>query len=307
MLALARDRDLKAPARYESRHFLALSNADELFTERSLYHCETLHAAFFDHFRSKGFAVREPPGKLMVALFDTQGGFEAYLGRRIPPTLTGMYHRDTNRLAVYDFQTNQAFAEGRERGKEQIRRIPTELDRRRVFDDFSRQVRAIRDDANTSTVMHEAAHQLSYNSGLLNRQGDTPSWLSEGLACYCEPTVNGSWRGPGEPNPQRLQCLVDPVRTDHLIPLRTLIENDDWLRRATSVDPVLLGYAQSWALFRFLMEERPEALRRYLATIHPRRTPEHRLADFGQAFGDSGKLEVRYQAYLKEIVAREGR
>ena len=43
----------------------------------------------------------------------------------------------------------------------------------------------------------------------------------------------------------------------------------------------LLGYAQSWALFRMLMEERPKQMRAYLTLIWDRRTSEHRLTDFG--------------------------
>ena len=45
---------------------------------------------------------------------------------------------------------------------------------------------------------------------------------------------------------------------------------DDWLRGANE-DTILVGYAQSWALFRMLMDERPDALRKYLTTIYPRR------------------------------------
>jgi hypothetical protein len=69
-----------------------------------------------------------------------------------------------------------------------------------------------------------------------------------------------------------------------------------------------LGYAQSWALFRFLMEEQPRKLRQYLTLIYPRRTPDQRLADFGQVFGgDLGKLEARYQKYVRDLVRLEYR
>jgi hypothetical protein len=68
---------------------------------------------------------------------------------------------------------------------------------------------------------------------------------------------------------------------------------------------VVVGYSQSWALFRLLMEERPRALRRYLALVYPRRTPDHRLADFAEAFGDLTALEKRYQEYLREVVRQQ--
>jgi len=307
MLALVRDRGVKPPARYDSRHFIALSNADEVFTERSLYHCEIIYPVFFEHFRKKGFAVRPPTGKLMVALFDRQSGFEAYLGRPVRPTLTGLYDRQDNRLLAYDYGTNGAFTANREKGEATIARIPTELDRRRIFDDFSRRVRDFRDDVNTATVMHEVAHHLSFNGGLLNRQGDVPAWLCEGLACYCEPVRNGSWQGPGYPNGPRTDTLTSALPSGQLIPLRTLIEGDDWLFKESNTERRLLGYAQSWALFRMLMEERPADLRRYLALIADRRTPEHRFADFGEAFGNPEKFEVRYRDYMKQVVAREGK
>ena len=85
------------------------------------------------------------------------------------------------------------------------------------------------------------------------------------------------------------------------LPLDKLIRNDFWLRSRN----VLVGYAQSWALFRMLMEERPQALRKYLATIHGRRAPDHRVADFREAFGpDLARVEQRHQAYLRDLVDR---
>ena len=134
--------------------------------------------------------------------------------------------------------------------------------------------------------MHEVAHQLSFNCGMLNRKGDVPVWLAEGLAVYCESTVKGAWQGIGEANPARAGVLAPASKGGApFIPLRDLIRSDDWIRKAKRTDQIVLGYSQSWALFRLLMEERPEQLRAYLRLIHDRRTPDHRLADFGSASG----------------------
>src|SRR5262249_59691296 len=66
---------------------------------------------------------------------------------------------------------------------------------------------------------------------------------------------------------------------------------------------ILLGYAQSWALFRMLMDEEPHHMRTYLKFIYPQRVNERRLADFQQAFGsDLSRLEQRYAAYIKDMV-----
>jgi hypothetical protein len=309
MVQLARDKHLAPMARYDSKHFLAISNATEDDTERRLYNCELLYDLFYDHFRRKGFAIRTPGSKLMVALFNSQEGFEAYLGSRLSSSITGLYHPQTNRLVVYDYATNRAFVESKERGGQAARGIANGLERQRIVGEFSRAAQTHRNDTNLGTIMHEAAHQLSFNSGLLNREGDVALWLAEGLACYCEPTQNGDWQGVGAANPQRATALGRVVRGGgKLIPLKDLIASDDWLRKATTVDQVLLGYAQSWALFRLLMEERPRALRQYLAVIYARRTAEHRLADFVENFGaDLAKLETRYQAYVRGVVADQTR
>ncbi len=299
MVALTRARRLPEVARFDSRHFTALSNADDAFSEAQLRHCELLHGLFVEHFRAKGFRLHEPAARLMVAMFDSQAGFEAYVGRALPVSVTGLYHLPSNRLVLYDFGQNRAFADQVRKAEGAGRRIDSDLDRRRFLDTVNRLGQDVRTGVNLTTVMHEAAHQLSFNCGLLRRDGDVPMWLAEGLACYCEVTDNGAWQGVGEPNPDRLRTLADSA--GRRLPLRALVAGDDWLRSDTRT--VLVGYAESWALFRLLMEEKPAALRAYLELIGPRRTPEHRLADFAQGFGaDLDRLERRFDQYVREQV-----
>ncbi len=309
MLQLSRTHKLPQMARLDSRHFLAIGNTCDEFTEHRLYNCETLYALFFDHFRKKGFAVREPRGKLMVAVFDSQAGFEAYLGQTMPSAVTGFYHKVSNRLVVYDYGQNRSYLAGKSRGEQLLKDVPLTLRRQLAVSEFSRQARNFRNDANISTIMHEVSHQLAFNGGLLNREGDAGLWLVEGLACYCESTRNGEWLGIGEPNPQRLGTLARVVQANgDLIPLRDLVRGDDWLHGRGTVSLALLGYAQSWALVRMLLEEQPHALKRYLALVYPRRTPEHRLTDFAQVFGsDLDRLDRHYRQYVCRLLETEHR
>jgi Protein of unknown function (DUF1570) len=309
MIRLVRDNHLAPVTRFDSRHFMALSNAGDDFSEDRLYNCETIYALFFEHFRQKGFAVREPREKLMVAVFDTQAGFEAYLGNKQSYALRGAYHQASNRLVVYDYGQNRAFLSEKQLADRQARQAPNNLARERAVGSVNRAAANYRSDANIETIMHEVAHQLSFNCGLLRREGDVPVWLAEGLACYCESTQNGAWQGIGEPNFSRAAALGRALRgPPGLLPLRSLIENDDWYRKAPSVDQVVLGYAQSWALFSMLMEQRPKTLRKYLALIESRRTPDHRLTDFAEVFGtDFDKLEASYQTYVREVVKQQAR
>jgi hypothetical protein len=306
MRKLQQEHNLPRLLRYDSKHFLALSNADAGYTEYRLYNCETIYGLFFEHFRKRGFAITQPKEKLLVAIFSTPEGFEAYLGQKMSEAVTGVYHTPSNRFIVYDFGKNKFFLRGKKNAEEAVKSGSSDLERERRTLTFGRHLRDVRDDTNISTVMHEVAHQLSFNCGMLNRSGDVPVWLAEGLAVYCESTVKGAWQGIGEPSPQRASVLARQLRAGgELMPLRMMVANDNWIRGARQVDQVLLGYSQSWALFRMLMEERPKQLRAYLRTIYPRRTPEHRLADFASAFGDLHKFDKRYQEYLREVARKE--
>jgi hypothetical protein len=308
MNRLTKQGSLSQATRYETKHFMVFSTASDLYTEHRLYNCETVYGLFFNHFRRRGISVREPPGKMMVAVFDTQTGLEAYLGYQLPSVVTGMYHPVSNRLLVYDYGTNRAFVAGKNQAQEFARQIKSDIHRQRIIGTFSRQAQDWRDDANIGTIMHEVAHQLSFNSGMINREGDAPVWLAEGLACYCEATDNGAWQGVGETNSLRANTLAVVLRDKgKFIPLPTLVGSDDWYLKATNANVAMLGYSQSWALFHMLMETRPQALRNYLALIYPRRTPDHRLEDFAQAFGSPDKLEREYQAYMKALAQTQAR
>jgi hypothetical protein len=304
MVRLANEHKLYPMMRFDSPHFTALSNADDNFSEARLRNGELLYSLFYDHFQRKGFPLHKPHAKLMVALFDSQAGFEAYLGRKMSPLITGMYHPASNRFVMYDFGQNQAYLAQKRQAEGQVRQVRSQLDRQRYLGTLQLQAQEVRTGANIGTIMHEVAHQLSFNSGLLNREGDVPLWLAEGWACYCEATANGVWQGIGEPNPERLRLLAAVLeKQGTLLSVRQLLENDDWMRGQTTPQNILLGYAQSWALFRMLMEEEPRTLRSYLKLIYGRQTSERRLADFQQTFGVNLEgLEKRHADYIQRQV-----
>jgi hypothetical protein len=292
-------------AKFESRNFTAWSNASPDFTAMRLRNCEVLYHAFFRHFEGKGFRLRPPAARLMVAVFDAQQGFEAYMGQKMPNTLTGIYHPVSNRLVVYDLNHNQGVQANRDKALLAGNKL-LDFDRVNYIQAVERWARDACTDANIATTMHEAAHQVSYNCGLLNRQADRPMWLAEGLACYCESTENGVWKGIGQPNPERLRTLAGVLKgKGKWVPLAELVGETDW---RTSSETLLPGYAQSWALFHMLMHQRPKALREYLATVNARQTADHRLTDFRQAFGaDLGRLDREFAAYVQQLVQKYGK
>jgi hypothetical protein len=292
--------------KYESLNFTAWSNASPEFTAMRLRNCEVLYHTFFQHFERKGFQLRPPAARLMVAVFDSQQGFEAYLGQKMPSTLVGLYHPLSNRLVVYDLNHNHGIQATRDKALEMGGKIPLDQDRIHYIQAVERWARDACADGNIATTMHEAAHQVSFNCGLLNRLADRPLWIAEGLACYCESTENGAWKGIGQPNPERLKVLAQLVQgKGKWVPLQDLVGEADWRKDGASLLP---GYAQSWALFHMLMNERPGALRAYMAAIYPRQTADYRLADFRQAFGaDLGKMDRELKGYVQRLVQKAGK
>ena len=248
------------PLRSDSKHFMALGTASAADSEYRLANCEAIHALFFEHFRTRGFEARVPTDKLMVAILDTQERLRRLHGREAPRVRHRPVPPRDEPARRLRLRHQPRLRLGRRPRRPSRTGGSSDLERERNRLTFGRAVRDRREDTNISTMMHEVAHQLSFNCGLLNPHGDVPVWLAEGLAVYCESTVKGAWQGIGEANPSRAGVLAPASRGDTpFIPLRDLIRSDDWIRKARRTDRVVLGYSQSWALFRMLMEERPEA------------------------------------------------
>jgi hypothetical protein len=296
MTELQQKHSLPPMARYESRRFAAISNASEEFTVERLKNCELFYDQFLDHFRAKGFTVHQPRQRLMVAIFDHPSGFEAYIGQKMPATIAGVYHTPTNRLVLYDLKENRAFLANKEKAVKQGAKLPSLLEQRRFLAKIERQAADVSADANLSTTMHEAAHLISFNCGLLNRHADGPTWLIEGMANYCESTIGGDWVTLGAPNLLRIRDLAR-ARGAYL-PLEQLVSDNAWRLDQR----VMIGYAQSWALFRMLMEEQPARLKRYLDLVNRGPTPEYRVQHFREAFGDLAALEKRLNEVMDNLV-----
>ena len=65
---------------------------------------------------------------------------------------------------------------------------------------------------NVRTLAHEATHQLTFNTGLLNPRGDVPVSIIEGLACYGETRRLRGRNEPGLLNSPRLDDLAHVQR-----------------------------------------------------------------------------------------------
>jgi hypothetical protein len=215
--------------RAESGHFLARGNAPSSFQREALRQCEALGQAFLAHFRERGFNVDFPPRRLSLVILKDRDSYSSLLGKAPGKDVGGHYDLETNRLVVFDFWP-QAGVE-----KKQAEKIS-------LF-----------------TLVHETAHQLSFNTGLLDRGTPFPLCISEGLATYVELWRQGVKNAIGGRNGPRLLALRD---AQDWIPIADLLADD----KGFEPESEQLAYAESWLLVHHLLSK-PARLPRFQAYL----------------------------------------
>lgn len=241
-----------------TEHYLGVGDASEPFITEALNLCEGLASDYLAYFQKKGFAVKPPRERLSVVALADARSFAAFTGVEEGSAVGGIYDIQTNRLVIFD---------NRSRGGPQGAR------------------------ANSVSLFHEATHQLTYNTGLLDRRGDVPLCITEGLGMVGEVRRPRNLGRFGDRNIRRINdVLVPTLRQGRpLIPLRTLFEDEVF------DDPrsEQLAYAQSWLLVDVLLRDAEllPKFRSYLQTIQPRRDGRLRIQDVEATLGDLDVLE----------------
>ncbi|MEX0642292.1 MAG: DUF1570 domain-containing protein [Pirellulales bacterium] len=160
---------------------------------------------------------------------------------------------------------------------------------------------------NASTIIHEATHQMAFNTGVHRRFAAAPRWLVEGLATMFE--AKGVW------NSQYDRTQSDRINRDRLLGFRdyvakrrqpgslaTLLTTDDAFRG----DPDG-AYAEAWALSFYLCETRPRQYAELLTKTASRPmfssySAAERMADFQSIFGSELKIfETKFLRYMEDV------
>jgi len=247
----------------ESPHYRVIGDAPEVYLKLTLADCEAVSDDFFAYYRAQGFEVERPKNRLMAVAFANLKSYAAFLGKRPDSANGGRYDRTSNRLYVFDY-----------------RPIGANLNLRAGH-------------VNQVFLAHEAIHQLAFNSGMLDRPGDIPRAVSEGIALYGEIRKPNAPSPPGLLNTMRLTDLAHKQRVIPWIPLPRLIVDDGPIDGKAGFDAMILAYAQSWLLVYHLMKA-PDLLpkfRDYLKAIRPRRDSKNRLDDARAHLGDLDRLD----------------
>ncbi len=225
-----------------SRHFLSVGDAPDGYQRDALAICESLGEAFLAHFRGRGFTLDYPERPLTMIVLKDRLSYAAFQGKEPGKFEGGHFDLDTNRLVVFDFRSQ------RDEIGESAERV------------------------NMFTLVHETAHQLSFNCGMLSRAAQPPVSISEGLATYVELWRPKAKSAIGAVNRARLEALREA--TDW-ISVGDLLADD----RAFEARTEQLAYAESWVLVHSLLgaRGRQARFREYLQALRGARQPGDRI------------------------------
>ena len=269
-----------------SRHFLMVHAGDNDSAAALVDLLEDGRARFFKLFGAAGFALHDFDQPLLWELFDTHAQLDRMsfeTERRDLSWLDAYYSPRTNRVALVRLQAAAPVADQEgvaflASARPQVCTTPV------VGVDVAR-------------VVHELAHQLAFNSGVMERGVAYPVWVAEGLADHFAGVVSlCANRRSLLASDQR--AAVTAGRPRPRLPLRELVG----LRSVPDDDPALANtiYDEAESLFGFLLTARRVALLAFLTRvaisgpgIPTRRECE---AQFDAAFGDIDALETAWVA-----------
>ena len=235
---------------------------------------EELFRSFVHYFSARGWQLTEPRFPLIAVVYPRQTDFWQQAAKDGVPRVNGIlgyYSPASNRILMFDAAAgNSGF-------------------------DWT---------TNADTIIHEAAHQTAFNTGVHTRFGDSPGWVVEGLGTMFE--ARGVWQSRTFPN------QADRINRGRLDAWRAyakgrrkpnaiaqIVSSD----RAFSSDPDG-AYAEAWALSFFLIETMPKKYVEYLARTAGRPVfvdygSTKRLDDFTAVFGANlSMLDARMQRFM---------
>jgi Protein of unknown function (DUF1570) len=307
-------------------HFLIVYDTDQTWALNRAALLEKAHDVFYATFSRAGFKPLPLSQRLVCLLYADHDEYLNY-ARTVDHAdmgwAGGYYSVRSNRITFFDDRQNPQFADVQKHIadldtvtadlRHQIRNAPTTaeaIEARRKLEaamkeqDFYRnRVNAIAGFTNTAKTVHEATHQLAFNSGIQRRDVGYPFWLAEGIATNFETEDPAKPFGPLQPNLIRREGVRRMLADNQLIPLNIQVA----VGSAPSDDQQLLSdlYDQTWALFGFIYRYHRDELRQYLDSFnhldHSPRGPQQLREQFTDAFGDIDALQTQFRKYLERL------
>ena len=255
---------------------------------------EQLDTAFLVHWQAKGFELTEPEFPLVAVIFADRDNFIRCTIGEVGPAVTEIsayYNQQSNRVVFFDL-TGQEVYGGRGTTNQRIRAIMSRPESAKLV----------------STFVHEAVHQICYNSGMLQRYSACPLWVSEGIATLYEtPDLRSSkaWSADIKVNQNRLNHFYRfYIERNPREPMKQVVAHDEPFRLADGNGGLLDAYATGWAMMYFFNAQHSDKLVKYLKIIsekqpHVPNDRETRLREFESVFGsDWQRLQLALYQYM---------
>ena len=283
---------------HKTKHFVIAYNTERAYARwvGGLY--ERLFKGFIGHWKKKrNYELNSNPKYPLVAIiFKSHAEYARYAESETgqgPGSAVAYYNLLTNRVVMHDLTTGLLPPNQRpqqDRNINQILAAPNSLDM-------------------VATVVHEATHQLMFNTGMQTRMSDTPLWVNEGMAMFFEtPDLNNSsgWRAIGQVSPPRLAQFRKEIPQRPADAFKSMLSVDT---RLQDPETAASAYAEAWCFNYFLLQRHSEEYVEYLKFMSQKKplvydTPEDRLNDFKQFLGDDlDTLEQEFLEYIENVRA----
>ena len=276
----------------KTEHYVLVSNTGRPYAEWNARIFERLLQTFRDYWTSQGVelaAIDRPLAAIVLANQQQFASFAKTDGSPLSAAGLGYYSITANRIVLFDFTTTKSQVSAKTQA-EVIKRVTSVP-------------------GSVATVVHEATHQIAFNTGLHRRYADNPVWLTEGMAMFFESADYSSrdaGKNVGRVNSPRLLRFRDYVRKRPADSLLTLVRDN---ARFGQADTAPEAYPEAWALTYYLMKSRPKEYAAYLRLIAEKPQlqwddPETRLANFRSAFGDGDDVD---RLMLKSLTKLSGK
>lgn len=195
---------------------------------------EELYRSFYYYTATRGFRPRKPEFPLIAIVFRSRGDFEKYSRKKrmeVGSGVVGYYSMKSNRIVMYDLSGGRA-------------------------NDKNWQL-------NAETIVHEATHQVAFNTGIHNRFAEQPLWIVEGIGTMFE--------APGVFDSRSNQSRKQRINQQQLAGFKRYAASrrpKDSLSKLISSDKRFesnprAAYGEAWALSFYLVETQP---RKYFQT-----------------------------------------
>jgi hypothetical protein len=255
---------------------------------------ERLYGAFYNYWERRNLPLHEPEFPLIALVFENQQSYAQYSRKELgesTKSIIGYYSLQSNQVNMYDLTgVEELRIKGDRNSAARINAILSQPGAERTV----------------ATIIHEATHQLAYNSGMEARFADNPFWISEGIAIYFEtPDLQSAkgWKTIGGVNRVNLFNFRKLLRDRPDDSLTTLLSDDKRFR-----DPTTAGdaYAEAWALNYFLIRTREAKYLDYIKELAKQpqlveEGAEFRLAMFKKHFGELSTLDADFLRYMRSV------